>query len=42
VHLTGISTIIEREHGDEIRELAASGKGFGIIAGTTILLSTVT
>ncbi len=34
VQLTGVSTVIEREHGDEIRELARSGKGFGIMAGT--------
>jgi hypothetical protein len=29
-----LETILEREHGEEIRELAASGKGFGIVAGT--------
>lgn len=34
VQLTGVSTVIEREHGEEIRELARSGKGFGIMAGT--------
>jgi ATP-dependent helicase HrpA len=34
VQLTGVSTVIEREHGDEIRELARSGRGFGIMAGT--------
>lgn len=34
VQLTGIDTIMEREHGDEIRELARAGKGFGIVAGT--------
>ena len=34
VQLTGVETIIEREHGDEIRELARSGRGFGIMAGT--------
>ena len=34
VQLTGIETILQREHGDEIRELARSGRGFGIMAGT--------
>ena len=29
-----IDTLLEREHGDDIRRLAASGKGFGIVAGT--------
>lgn len=29
-----IDTLLEREHGTEIRELARSGKGFGIVAGT--------
>ena len=29
-----LDTVIEREHGVEVRELAASGKGFGIVAGT--------
>src|SRR5947209_8766599 len=29
-----IPTLLEREHGDEIRELARDGKGFGIVAGT--------
>jgi hypothetical protein len=29
-----IETVLEREHGDEIRELARSGKGFGVVAGT--------
>jgi hypothetical protein len=29
-----IDTVIEREHGAEVRELAASGRGFGIVAGT--------
>src|ERR687886_48636 len=29
-----IETLLEREHGDEIRELAAARKGFGIVAGT--------
>jgi ATP-dependent helicase HrpA len=34
VGLTGVETVIEREHGDEIRRLAAAGAGFGIMAGT--------
>jgi ATP-dependent helicase HrpA len=34
VGLVGIETVIEREHGAEIRRLAAAGKGFGIVAGT--------
>jgi ATP-dependent helicase HrpA len=29
-----LETLLEREHGAEIRDLAASGKGFGIVAGT--------
>ena len=29
-----IPTILEKQHGQEIRELAAAGKGFGIVAGT--------
>ena len=29
-----IDTLLEREHGREIRLLAADGKGFGIVAGT--------
>ena len=29
-----IPTILEKQHGTEIRELAAAGKGFGIVAGT--------
>jgi hypothetical protein len=29
-----VETVLEREHGAEVRELAASGKGFGIMAGT--------
>lgn len=29
-----IPTILEKQHGHEIRELAAAGKGFGIVAGT--------
>src|SRR5205814_5658190 len=29
-----IDTLLAREHGDDIRRLAASGPGFGIVAGT--------
>jgi HrpA-like RNA helicase len=29
-----IPTLLEEQHGTEIRELAAAGKGFGIVAGT--------
>jgi ATP-dependent helicase HrpA len=29
-----LDTLLEREHGSEIRSLASSGKGFGIVAGT--------
>ncbi|MBV6522236.1 MAG: hypothetical protein MNPFHGCM_02382 [Gemmatimonadaceae bacterium] len=29
-----IDTVIEREHGDELRALASSRRGFGIVAGT--------
>ena len=29
-----LETLLEREHGAEIRELAGTGKGFGIVAGT--------
>ncbi len=29
-----LDTVLEREHGGEIRAFAASGKGFGIVAGT--------
>ena len=34
VQLTHVTTLIEQEHGDEIRQLAREGKGFGIMAGT--------
>jgi hypothetical protein len=34
VQLTGVTTIMQREHGAEIAELARSGRGFGIMAGT--------
>jgi len=29
-----IDTVLEREHGGDIRRLAASGRGFGVVAGT--------
>jgi hypothetical protein len=29
-----IDTLLEREHGDDLRRLAASGRGFGVVAGT--------
>jgi len=29
-----LDTVLEQQHGDEIRALAAAGKGFGIVAGT--------
>jgi ATP-dependent RNA helicase HrpA len=29
-----LDTLLEREHGDDVRRLAASGQGFGIMAGT--------
>ena len=29
-----IETVLEQQHGQEIRDLAAAGKGFGIVAGT--------
>src|SRR5580765_765653 len=29
-----VDTLLEREHGAELREWAATGKGFGIVAGT--------
>ena len=32
--LSGIETLLERTHGAELRTLAASGQGFGIVAGT--------
>ena len=34
VQLTGVKTLIEEQHGEEIRQLAREGKGFGIMAGT--------
>ena len=34
VQLTHVETIMNREHGEEIRQLAREGKGFGIMAGT--------
>jgi len=32
--LTTVETVLEREHGQELRDLARAGKGFGIVAGT--------
>lgn len=32
--LSGVETVLEREHGAEVRELAGSPQGFGIVAGT--------
>lgn len=29
-----LDTVLEREHGEELRALAASGAGFGVVAGT--------
>ena len=29
-----VPTVLEREHGDELRALAAEGRGFGVVAGT--------
>src|SRR5439155_21430158 len=29
-----IDTLLAREHGEDIRRLAASGRGFGVVAGT--------
>jgi hypothetical protein len=29
-----LETFLEREHGEDVRRLASSGKGFGIVAGT--------
>ena len=34
LHLTDVDTVLEREHGAELREWAAAGQGFGIVAGT--------
>ncbi|MDQ3555512.1 MAG: DEAD/DEAH box helicase, partial [Gemmatimonadota bacterium] len=34
IGLSGIRTVLEQEHGEELRRLAASGRGFGIVAGT--------
>ncbi len=31
---THVSTLLEREHGEEIRAWAAAGQGFGVVAGT--------
>jgi ATP-dependent helicase HrpA len=32
--LSGVETVLEREHGEELRQLARSGSGFGVVAGT--------
>ena len=32
--LTDVDTVLEREHGEELREWALGGEGFGIVAGT--------
>ncbi len=32
--LTDVATVLEREHGADVRRLAGSGRGFGIVAGT--------
>src|SRR6476469_972471 len=29
-----LETVLEKQHGEHVRDLAASGKGFGIVAGT--------
>jgi ATP-dependent helicase HrpA len=34
VGLSGLETVLERQHGEDLRRLAASGDGFGIVAGT--------
>jgi len=34
LHLTDVDTVLEREHGGELRAWAAAGRGFGIVAGT--------
>ncbi len=34
IGLAGVETVLQREHGDDVRRLARSGKGFGIVAGT--------
>jgi ATP-dependent helicase HrpA len=34
IGLTDVETVLEREHGEDVRRLARSGKGFGIVAGT--------
>ncbi|HEX9546700.1 MAG TPA: helicase-related protein, partial [Acidimicrobiales bacterium] len=31
-----VDTVLEREHGDELRAWAAGGRGFGIVAGTGV------
>ncbi|MDP9348707.1 MAG: DEAD/DEAH box helicase, partial [Gemmatimonadota bacterium] len=34
VQLEGVETILQQQHGEELRRLAAERKGFGIVAGT--------
>ncbi len=34
IGLTHVETVLQREHGDDLRRLARSGLGFGIVAGT--------
>ncbi len=34
LHLTNVETVLEREHGTELRAWSAGGRGFGIVAGT--------
>jgi len=34
IGLTHVETVLMREHGEELRRLAGSGDGFGIVAGT--------
>jgi ATP-dependent helicase HrpA len=34
IGLTHVETLLLREHGEDLRKLAASGRGFGIVAGT--------
>ncbi|MQA90609.1 MAG: DEAD/DEAH box helicase [Gemmatimonas sp.] len=34
VGVRDVETVLEREHGEDVRRLAGSGKGFGIVAGT--------
>ncbi len=34
IGLTHVETVLQKEHGDDLRRLARSGLGFGIVAGT--------